>query len=222
MTSFVFVHRFARRSTWAVSMPPSMTATSTVRAGCLPASRSWIARSELMPGTPSAVSSRSCQLRGASAGGVAARAGAVTGAGAGAGVATVLGAAHAATAAATNIASDEKVFMSWCKSRLNLGAKAFARRLGSVRKPKGPGRLARSALCAHRSALSALRCQPVVVLLDSLAHARIRKAPMRCDHVVDEKPHLLRPRDHARDRRMRCEILEEELRPRRDLELSGP
>src|SRR5687768_12077156 len=66
-------------------MPPSMTATTTVRFGCLPASSSRCARSRLIPGKRSLLSS-SCQFTAASR-----MAGATGGVVVGAGVVVVTG-----------------------------------------------------------------------------------------------------------------------------------
>ena len=45
---------------------------------------------------------------------------------------------------------------------------------------------------------AASRGEPIVILLDPLSHHRVRQAPVRRDHVVDEELHALGAGDHAR------------------------
>src|SRR5438094_2147350 len=198
-----------------------MTATSTVRNGRLPASSSRSARSALIPGTPSVISSSNCQLRGASSGAAAGLAGigaAVTGVGVGAVTGGVRGAAHAvAMARAARIG---RVFMSWSKSRRNLGEATFGWRRGCVRMQKGaasPSWLwplrdveSRSGVLLSTSAHATLGSQTIIVLLDPLPERRIRQSPVRRHHVVDEELHPLRAGDDARHARVRGEIFEEQ------------
>ena len=60
-----------------------------------------------------------------------------------------------------------------------------------------------------------VRCE----LLDAAAHCSIRQSATRCHVVVDHVLDLCRPRDSDSDRRMRDDVLEQQLWPRRRIEL---
>src|SRR3954463_16711030 len=66
------------------------------------------------------------------------------------------------------------------------------------------------------------RGEPVVILLDSFPHRRVRQTPVGGDHVVDEELHALGTWDHTGHTWMRREVLEEELGPGRHRELRSP